>query len=155
MGRWVWVKGSASTLGSTNSKLIWSAWLTWHTVPYIWPKLSKRREKSLENALCIKTEHTALLCIDCIAQIVCNNQTEIVRIRGKKIKLLLFLWEGAILLLFFSSMPKTSITMQRGDNNFIHELVHGHKWIMKFLKCPLKCKTVVFGILCWYVQTRS
>lgn len=31
--------------------------------------------------------------------------------------------------------------MQRGDNNFIHELVHGHKWIMTFLKCPLKCKT--------------
>lgn len=84
MGRWVWVKGSASTLGSTNSKLIWSAWLTWHTVPYIWPKLSKRREKSLENALCIKTEQTALLCIDCIAQIVCNNQTEIVRIRKEK-----------------------------------------------------------------------
>lgn len=91
MGHWVWVKGSASTLGSTNSKLIWSAWLTWHTVPYIWPKLSKRREKSLDNALCIKTEHTALLCIDCIAQIVCNNQTEIVRIRKKKKIVVVFL----------------------------------------------------------------
>lgn len=30
--------------------------------------------------------------------------------------------------------------MQRGDN-FIHELVRGRKWIVKFLKCPLKCKT--------------
>lgn len=83
MGHWVWVKGSASSLGLTKSKLIWSAWLTWHTVPLIWPKLSKRREKSLDNLLCIKTEHTPLFCIDCIAQIVCNNQTGIVRIREK------------------------------------------------------------------------
>lgn len=140
MGHWAWIKGSASSLGLTKSKLIWSAWLTWHTVPLIWPKLSKRREKSLDNLLCIKTEHTPLFCIYCIAQIVCNNQTGIVRIREKTNCCCSF-WKGAILLLFFSSIPKTSITMQQGDNNSIHELVHGCKWIVKFLKCPLKCKT--------------
>lgn len=93
MGHWVWVKGSASSLGLTKSKLIWSAWLTWHTGPLIWPKLSKRREKSLDNLLCIKTEHAPLFCIDCIAQIVCNNQTGIVRMGGAE--------GGGIVVVFF------------------------------------------------------